>query len=147
MSILQGVWKQHLRPRAVVGYGVKIFLPSPPNYVTRSPGRHLERISRHTSVISPSLSASPSIVFKILLFPLTASNSSGRHSKERFFSLNSDRIPESTQGRVRRVQSCNHRPCTTICTKCIQRKDVASQPSDEDTSIMAWKEQWTCQGS
>ena len=35
---MQGVWKQHLRPRAVVGYGVKIFLPSPPNYVTRSPG-------------------------------------------------------------------------------------------------------------
>ena len=27
-----------IRPRAVVGYGVKIFLPSPPNYVTRSPG-------------------------------------------------------------------------------------------------------------
>ena len=26
------------RPRAVVGYGVKIFLPSPPSYVTRSPG-------------------------------------------------------------------------------------------------------------
>ena len=38
MDMLQGVWKQHLRPRAVVGYGVKIFLPSPPNYVTRSPG-------------------------------------------------------------------------------------------------------------
>ena len=38
MEILQGVWKQHLRPRAVVGYGVKILLPSPPNYVTRSPG-------------------------------------------------------------------------------------------------------------
>ena len=38
MEILQGVWKQHLRPRAVVGYGVKIVLPSPPNYVTRSPG-------------------------------------------------------------------------------------------------------------
>ena len=38
MEILQGVWKQHLRPRAVVGYGDKIFLPSPPNYVTRSPG-------------------------------------------------------------------------------------------------------------
>ena len=30
MEILQGVWKQHRRPRAVVGYGVKIFLPSPP---------------------------------------------------------------------------------------------------------------------
>ena len=38
MEMLQGVWKPHLRPRAVVGYGVKIFLPSPPNYVTRSPG-------------------------------------------------------------------------------------------------------------
>ena len=38
MEMLQGVWKQHLRPRAVVGYGVKIFLPSPPHYVTRSPG-------------------------------------------------------------------------------------------------------------
>ena len=38
MEMLQGVWKQHLRPRAVVGYGVKIFLPSPPNYVTISPG-------------------------------------------------------------------------------------------------------------
>ena len=38
-EMLQGVWKQHLRPRAVVGYGVKIFLPSPPNYVTRTPGK------------------------------------------------------------------------------------------------------------
>ena len=43
MEMLQGVWKQHLRPRAVVGYGVKIFLPSPPNYVTRSPGKTLVR--------------------------------------------------------------------------------------------------------
>ena len=41
MEMLQGVWKQHLRPRAVVGYGLKIFLPSPPSYVTRSPGRCL----------------------------------------------------------------------------------------------------------
>ena len=38
MEILQGVWKQRLRRRAVMGYGIKIFLPSPPNYVTRSPG-------------------------------------------------------------------------------------------------------------
>ena len=44
MEMLQGACKQHLRPRAVVGYGVKIVLPSPPNYVTRSPGLvdHLE---------------------------------------------------------------------------------------------------------
>ena len=40
MEMPQGNWKQHLRPRAVVGYGVKIFLPSPPNYVTRSPGTY-----------------------------------------------------------------------------------------------------------
>ena len=38
MEILQEIWKQNLRPRTVVGYGVKIFLPRPPNYVTRSPG-------------------------------------------------------------------------------------------------------------
>ena len=38
MEMLQVVWKQHLRPCAVVGYGIKIFLHSPPNYVTRSPG-------------------------------------------------------------------------------------------------------------
>ena len=30
--------KQHLRPRAVVGYGIKIFVPRPLHYVTRSPG-------------------------------------------------------------------------------------------------------------
>ena len=48
MEMLQGVWKQHLRPRAVVGYGVKIFLPSPPNYVTRSPGRTGRKIAPNT---------------------------------------------------------------------------------------------------
>ena len=50
MEMLQGVWKQHLRPRAVVGYGVKIFLPSPPNYVTRSPGCD-EDNNRETAVL------------------------------------------------------------------------------------------------
>ena len=34
-----------IRPRAVVGYGVKIFHPSPPNYVTRSPGRQNQKFS------------------------------------------------------------------------------------------------------
>ena len=29
-----------IRPRVVVGYGVKTFHPSPPNYVTRSPGNY-----------------------------------------------------------------------------------------------------------
>ena len=41
MEMLQGVWKQYLRPRTAVGYAVKILLPSPPNYVTRSPGKWL----------------------------------------------------------------------------------------------------------
>ena len=31
-----------------MGYGVKIFLPSPPNYVTRSPGRE-SRVKRNPS--------------------------------------------------------------------------------------------------
>ena len=38
MEMLQVVWKQHLRPRAVEGYSDKTFFPSPPNYVSRSPG-------------------------------------------------------------------------------------------------------------
>ena len=42
MEILQGVWKQHLRPRAVVGYGIKIF--SPVLKIT-SPD-HLENVAR-----------------------------------------------------------------------------------------------------
>ena len=37
-----------IRSRAVVGYGIKIFHPSPPNYVTRSPGvRANERVHIH----------------------------------------------------------------------------------------------------
>ena len=48
MEILQGVWKQHLRPRTVVGYGVKIVLPSPPYYVTRSPGKYPDSLIKST---------------------------------------------------------------------------------------------------
>ena len=36
MAMLQRVWKENLRPRAVVGYDVKILLPSPLDYDTRS---------------------------------------------------------------------------------------------------------------
>ena len=66
MEMLQGVWKQHLRPRAVVGYGVKIFLPSPPNYVTRSPGMGTKCVR----FLAPNLSypcglSKPTIVFDI----------------------------------------------------------------------------------
>ena len=38
-NLVSAMLNSKIRPRAVVGYGVKIFLPSPPNYVTRSPGR------------------------------------------------------------------------------------------------------------
>ena len=63
MEILQGIWKQHLRPRAVVGYAVKIFLPSPPNYqitwkarVSRSyrQGSSTHVMGRDKSLVWPS---------------------------------------------------------------------------------------------
>ena len=37
-NLASAMLNSKIRPRAVVGYGVKIFHPSPPNYVTRSPG-------------------------------------------------------------------------------------------------------------
>ena len=37
-NLASGMLNSKIRPRAVVGYGVKIFHHSPPNYVTRSPG-------------------------------------------------------------------------------------------------------------
>ena len=50
MEILQGVWKQHLRPRAVVGYSVKTFLPSlqitSPDHLDKSFG--MENVSLHS---------------------------------------------------------------------------------------------------
>ena len=58
MEVLQRVWKQHLRPRAVVGYGLKIFLPSPPNYVTRSPG---DGVSLMINKIMASIPCTPQL--------------------------------------------------------------------------------------
>ena len=37
-NLASAMLNSKIGPRAVVGYGVKIFHPSPPNYVTRSPG-------------------------------------------------------------------------------------------------------------
>ena len=37
-NLASAMLNSKIRPRAVVGYGVKIFHPSPPNYVPRSPG-------------------------------------------------------------------------------------------------------------
>ena len=37
-NLASAMWNSKIRSRAVVGYGVKIFHPSPSNYVTRSPG-------------------------------------------------------------------------------------------------------------
>ena len=38
-NLASAMLNSKIRPSAVVGYGVKIFHPSPLNYVTRSPGR------------------------------------------------------------------------------------------------------------
>ena len=38
-NLASAMLNSKIRPRAVVGYSVKIFHPSPPNYVTRSPGK------------------------------------------------------------------------------------------------------------
>ena len=64
MEMLQGVWKQHLRPRAVVGYGLKIFLPSPPNYVTRSPGLNIG----NQCAIFISETIKPSLIIRMLCY-------------------------------------------------------------------------------
>ena len=37
-NLASAMLNSKIRPRAGVGYGVKIFLPSYPSYVTRSPG-------------------------------------------------------------------------------------------------------------
>ena len=37
-NLASDMFNSKIRPRAVVGYGVKIFHASPPNYVTRSSG-------------------------------------------------------------------------------------------------------------
>ena len=51
-NLASAMLNSKIRPHAVVGYGVKIFLPSPPNYVTRSPGGRLSnangKAQRHT---------------------------------------------------------------------------------------------------
>ena len=38
-NLASAMLNSKIRPCAVVGYGIKIFHPSPPNYVTRSPGK------------------------------------------------------------------------------------------------------------
>ena len=41
-NLASAMLNSKIRPRAVVGYGVKIFHPSPPNYVARSTGGQLQ---------------------------------------------------------------------------------------------------------
>ena len=44
-NLASAMLNSKIRPRAVVGYGVQIFRPSPPNYVTRSPGEVYENLN------------------------------------------------------------------------------------------------------
>ena len=46
------------KPRAVVGYGVKIFHPSPPNYVNRSPGGGVHAFSKNEVLFVLKVSSS-----------------------------------------------------------------------------------------
>ena len=51
-NVASAMLNSKTRPRAVVGYGVKIFLPSPLNYVTRSPGEQWShKIRRSKSIV------------------------------------------------------------------------------------------------
>ena len=43
-NLASAMLNSKIRPRAVVGYGVKIFRPSPLNYITRSPGECAQTI-------------------------------------------------------------------------------------------------------
>ena len=49
-NLASAMLNSKIRPRAVVGYGVKIFYPSPPNYVTRSPGEWYSWFSHDVTV-------------------------------------------------------------------------------------------------
>ena len=57
-----------IRPRAVVGYGVKIFLPSPPNYVTRSPGECYQRTASVYSAVTIARSSFCSMKVQATIF-------------------------------------------------------------------------------
>ena len=46
-NLASAMLNSKIRPRAVVGLGVKIFHPGPPNYVTRSPGSGHNLKSQH----------------------------------------------------------------------------------------------------
>ena len=50
-----------IRPRAVVGYGIKIFHPSPPNYVTRSPGEGEYKVTKIKAAMKLYSSSDPSM--------------------------------------------------------------------------------------
>jgi len=56
-NLASAMLNSKIRPRAVVGYGTKIFHPGPPNYVTRSPGQVEREISEHKFIheITPNL--------------------------------------------------------------------------------------------
>ena len=51
-NLTSAILDSKIRPRAVVGYGVKIFHPSPLNYVTRSPGECYQRTASGYSAVT-----------------------------------------------------------------------------------------------
>ena len=63
-NLASAMLNSKIRPRAVVGYGVKIFHPSPPNYVTRSPGN--EGLNFPTLTLKPQGFSRPNTEIKDL---------------------------------------------------------------------------------
>ena len=53
-NLASAMLNSKIRPHAVVGYGVKIFHPSPPNYVTRSPGISTTGPAQNEEGVSPT---------------------------------------------------------------------------------------------
>ena len=114
---------------------------------SRKRGTRCEKVHERTWSTSRGSICSWSILTKRCFLPPTTSRSSGKHSTnvpgcrvaelQSLGTLNRGKWAVSIPGRVNRLQSCNHRPCTTICTRWVVRSTVASQPSSADTSIMA----------
>ena len=67
-NLASAMLNSKIRPRAVVGYGVKIFHPSPPNYVTRSPGECYQRTASVYSAVTIARSSFCSMKVQVTIF-------------------------------------------------------------------------------
>ena len=66
-NLASAMLNSKIRPRAVVGYGVKVFYPSPPNYVTRSPGKETKKWLPFKTWCCPKMHCTPQRKLKLLM--------------------------------------------------------------------------------